>query len=95
VPEGTPVKAAQDGVVKYAGTATRDGNHVLVQHRNGLATTYTHLSELLVKVDDTVKRGQVIARSGQTGVVSSPQLHFEVRKGSTPIDPMPLLGSPG
>jgi murein DD-endopeptidase MepM/ murein hydrolase activator NlpD len=92
VPEGTPVKAAEEGVVTYAGSAIkRYGNLVLVRHPNGYSTTYAHLGELLVKRNDTVKRGQVIAHSGQSGGVSSPQLHFEVRKGSTPVDPMPFL----
>jgi len=96
VPEGTPVKAAEDGVVTYAGNAIkRYGNLVLVRHPNGYTTTYAHLSELLVKRNDMVKRGQVIARSGQTGGVSSPQLHFEVRKGSTPVDPVPFLDRGG
>ncbi|MGP0091315.1 MAG: peptidoglycan DD-metalloendopeptidase family protein [Xanthobacteraceae bacterium] len=96
VPEGTPIKAAEDGVVTYAGNAIkRYGNLVLVKHPNGYSTIYAHLSELLVKRDDTVKRGQVIARSGQSGGVSSPQLHFEVRKGSTPVDPMPFLDRGG
>jgi murein DD-endopeptidase MepM/ murein hydrolase activator NlpD len=96
VPEGTPVKAAEDGVVTYAGNAIkRYGNLVLVHHANGYTTTYAHLSELLVKRNDTVKRGQEIARSGQTGGVSKPQLHFEVRRGSTPVDPMPFLDRGG
>jgi murein DD-endopeptidase MepM/ murein hydrolase activator NlpD len=82
--------------VTYAGNAIkRYGNLVLVRHPNGYTTTYAHLSELLVKRNDTVKRGQVIARSGQTGGVSSPQLHFEVRKGSTPVDPVPFLDRGG
>ena len=96
VPEGTPTKAAEDGVVTYAGNAIkRYGNLVLVRHPNGYTTTYAHLSELLVKRNDPVKRGQVIARSGQTGGVTSPQLHFEVRKGSTPVDPVPFLDRGG
>lgn len=96
VPEGTPIKAAEDGVVTYAGNAIkRYGNLVLVRHANNYSTTYAHLSEVLVKRNDTVKRGQVIARSGQTGGVSSPQLHFEVRKGSTAVDPVPFLDRGG
>src|SRR5581483_6821445 len=92
VPEGTPVKAADDGVVAYAGNELKGyGNLVLVRHSNGLVTAYAHASELLVKRGDSIKRGQVIAKSGQTGNVSSPQLHFEVRKGTTPVDPMQYL----
>jgi len=92
VPEGTPVKAADDGTVAYAGNELKGyGNLVLIRHANGYVTAYAHASELLVKRGDTVKRGQVIAKSGQTGNVTSPQLHFEVRKGATPVDPMQHL----
>jgi len=92
VPEGTPVKAAEDGVVAYAGNELKGyGNLVLVRHSNGFVTAYAHASELLVKRGDEVKRGQVIAKSGQTGNVTAPQLHFEIRKGSTPVDPAQYL----
>jgi murein DD-endopeptidase MepM/ murein hydrolase activator NlpD len=92
VPEGTPVKAAEDGVVAYAGNELKGyGNLVLVRHSNGYVSAYANASELLVKRGDTVKRGQTIARAGQTGNVSSPQLHFEIRKGSTPVDPTKYL----
>jgi murein DD-endopeptidase MepM/ murein hydrolase activator NlpD len=92
VPEGTPVKASEDGVVAYSGNELKGyGNLVLVRHGNGHVTAYAHASELLVKRGDSVKRGQVIAKSGQTGNVSSPQLHFEIRKGATPVDPMQFL----
>jgi murein DD-endopeptidase MepM/ murein hydrolase activator NlpD len=92
VPEGTPVKAAEDGVVAYAGNELKGyGNLVLVRHSNGYVTAYAHASEILVKRGDQVKRGQVIARSGQTGNVSSPQLHFEIRKGANPVDPTQYL----
>ena len=92
VPEGTPVKAAEDGVVAYAGNELKGyGNLVLIRHPNGYVTAYAHAKELLVKRGDSVKRGQVIANSGQTGNVDTPQLHFEVRKGPAPLDPMPLL----
>jgi murein DD-endopeptidase MepM/ murein hydrolase activator NlpD len=92
VPEGTPVKAAEDGVVAYSGNELKGyGNLVLVRHANGYVTAYAHASELLVKRGDTIKRGQVIAKSGQSGEVSSPQLHFEIRKGSNPVDPLQFL----
>ncbi|RZN31509.1 LysM peptidoglycan-binding domain-containing M23 family metallopeptidase [Bradyrhizobium sp. Leo121] len=92
VPEGTPVKAAEDGVVAYSGNELKGyGNLVLVRHSNGYVTAYAHASELLVKRGDTIKRGQVIAKSGQSGEVSSPQLHFEIRKGSSPVDPLQFL----
>jgi murein DD-endopeptidase MepM/ murein hydrolase activator NlpD len=96
VPENTPIKAADDGVVAYAGNELKTyGNLVLVRHPNGYVTAYAHASEILVKRDEPVKRGQIIAKAGQTGNVSSPQLHFEIRKGSTPVDPAPFLDKGG
>ena len=92
VPEGTPVKAADDGVVAYAGNELKGyGNLVLIRHANGFVSAYANASELMVKRGDTIKRGQVIAHAGQTGNVTSPQLHFEIRKGSTPVDPTKYL----
>jgi len=92
VPEGTPVKAAEDGVVAYSGNELKGyGNLILVRHSNGYVTAYAHASELLVKRGDTIKRGQIIAKSGQTGEAGSPQLHFEIRKGSSPVDPLQFL----
>ena len=81
VPEGTPVKAAENGVVIYAGDGLKDfGNTVLVRHDDGLVTVYGHASELQVKRGEKVKRGQEIARSGMSGTTDAPKLHFEVRK---------------
>jgi murein DD-endopeptidase MepM/ murein hydrolase activator NlpD len=92
VPENTPVKAAEDGVVAYAGNELKGyGNLVLVRHSNGYVTAYAHTKELLVKRGDPVKRGQVIAKSGQSGNVNAPQLHFEIRKGASPVDPTKFL----
>jgi murein DD-endopeptidase MepM/ murein hydrolase activator NlpD len=92
VPEGTPIKAAEDGVVAYAGNELKGyGNLVLIRHSGGFVSAYAHASEILAKRGDQIKRGQVIARSGQTGNVTSPQLHFEIRKGATPVDPMQFL----
>jgi murein DD-endopeptidase MepM/ murein hydrolase activator NlpD len=92
VPEGTPVKAAEDGVVAYAGNELKGyGNLVLIRHANGYVSAYANAKELLVKRGDSIKRGQVIAHAGQTGNVTSPQLHFEIRKGSTPVDPTKYL----
>ncbi len=97
VPEGTPIKAAEDGVVAYAGNELKGyGNLVLIRHANGFVSAYANAKELLVKRGDNIKRGQVIANAGQTGNVTSPQLHFEIRKGSTPVDPTKYLsGSAG
>jgi murein DD-endopeptidase MepM/ murein hydrolase activator NlpD len=92
VPEGTPIKAAEDGVVAYSGNELKGyGNLVLVRHSNGYVTAYAHASELMVKRGETIKRGQVIGKSGQSGEVTSPQLHFEIRKGSSPVDPLQFL----
>lgn len=92
VPEGTEVKASDDGVVAYSGSELKGfGNLVLIRHSNGWVTAYAHNSALNVKRGDTVRRGQIIAKSGSTGNVSSPQLHFEVRKGAQTVDPMKHL----
>ena len=94
VPEGTAVRAAEDGVVAYAGNELKGyGNLILIRHGDGFVTAYAHASEIMVKRNDTVRRGQVIAKSGQTGNVTSPQLHFEIRKGSSPVDPAQFLPS--
>jgi murein DD-endopeptidase MepM/ murein hydrolase activator NlpD len=92
VPEGTPIKSADDGVVIYAGDGLKKfGNLVLVRHVNDYVTAYAHAKELQVKRGDQIKRGDVIGASGQTGSVSTPQLYFEVRRNSVPLDPLPLL----
>jgi murein DD-endopeptidase MepM/ murein hydrolase activator NlpD len=92
VPEGTPVRAAESGIVAYAGSELKGyGNLILIKHDNNFVSAYAHNSELLVKRGDQIRRGQVIANSGRTGNVNAPQLHFEIRKGSDPIDPMPYL----
>jgi murein DD-endopeptidase MepM/ murein hydrolase activator NlpD len=92
VPEGTPVKAAEGGTIAYAGEELKGyGKLVLVRHDNGYVSAYAHNGELNVKRGDKVSRGQTIAKSGATGNVTSPQLHFELRKGSTPVDPTKYL----
>jgi murein DD-endopeptidase MepM/ murein hydrolase activator NlpD len=92
LPEGTAVKAAESGVVAYAGSELKNlGNLVLIRHPNGYVSAYAHNGDLEVKRGDSVKRGQTIAKSGQSGAVQSPQLHFELRKGSTPVDPTQYL----
>ncbi len=92
LPEGTAVKAAEAGVVAYAGNELKGyGNIVLIKHPNGFVSVYANNGDLSVKRGDAVKRGQLIAKSGQSGNVSSPQLHFELRKGSTPVDPTEFL----
>lgn len=92
VPEGTPVKAAENGVVIYAGNGLKEfGNTVLVRHEDGLVTVYGHASSLEVTRGQKVKRGQEIALSGMSGTTDSPKLHFEVRKNSAPVDPRKFL----
>jgi murein DD-endopeptidase MepM/ murein hydrolase activator NlpD len=92
VPNGTPVKAAENGVVIYAGDGLKEfGNTVLVRHESGLVTVYGYASELDVKRGQTVKRGQQIALSGMSGDADSPMLHFEVRKNSAPVNPNTYL----
>jgi murein DD-endopeptidase MepM/ murein hydrolase activator NlpD len=92
VPSGTSVRAAENGVVVYSGDGLKGyGNLVLIKHPNGFVTAYGNNGELDVKRGEQVKRGQVIAKSGDTGNVNSPQLHFELRKGSTPVDPTSYL----
>lgn len=91
-PRGTTVKASENGVVAYAGNEIRGfGNLLLVKHTGGWVTAYAHNDKLLVKRGDKVKKGQSIAQVGSTGSVSSPQLHFELRKGSSAVDPKKYL----
>jgi murein DD-endopeptidase MepM/ murein hydrolase activator NlpD len=92
-PAGAPVLAAADGTVAYAGNELRGfGYMILIRHDGGYVTAYAHNASLLVKKGEKVKRGQTIARVGQTGAVFGPQLHFEIRKGTQPVDPMTFLG---
>lgn len=87
-PRGAPVRAADAGTVAYAGNELRGfGNLLLIRHTNGFVTAYAHTDQILVKRGDTVKRGQIVARVGNTGGVPSPQLHFEVRHGRRSMDP--------
>ena len=91
-PQGTEIHATEGGRVAYAGNELKGyGNLVLIRHDNGWVSAYAHAEEILVKRDDVVKRGQVIAKAGKTGTVDQPQLHFELRQGARPVDPMPHL----
>ena len=88
VPQGTSVQAAENGVVAYAGNELKGyGNLVLIRHANNWVSAYANNEELLVKRGDKVRRGQIIAKAGATGAVNQPQVHFELRKGSRPVDP--------
>jgi murein DD-endopeptidase MepM/ murein hydrolase activator NlpD len=92
MPTGTPIKAAENGVVIYSGDGLKEyGKTVLIRHDDGLVTVYAHANELHVKRGDKIARGQVIASSGMSGVAKTPRLHFEVRKNASPVDPMAYL----
>jgi len=93
VPVGTDIKASEKGTVAYAGDELQGyGNLILIRHANGYVSVYAHLARIIASRGDTVRRGQVIAKAGKTGSVKQPQLHFELRQGAKPIDPMPYLG---
>ncbi|MBT9370351.1 M23 family metallopeptidase [Rhizobium sp. CSW-27] len=92
VPEGTPIKAAENGVVIYAGNGLKQlGNTVLVRHDDGKVTVYGHAASISVSRGQKVQRGQTIALSGMSGDAKRPQVHFEVRKDATPVNPMTFL----
>ena len=94
VKKGTPVRAAENGVVVYAGNELRGfGNLVLLRHQGGWLTAYGHNQALVVKVGDVVRQGQPIARSGSTGNITRPQLHFEIRRGRKAVNPSRLLAT--
>ncbi|MEO1251224.1 MAG: peptidoglycan DD-metalloendopeptidase family protein [Pseudomonadota bacterium] len=91
-PAGTPVRAAADGEVVYRGSELDGfGNLLLVKHTDGFVTAYAHNDGMLVKKGDVVRKGQVIAKVGQTGAVETPQLHFEIRQKLKSVDPIALL----
>jgi murein DD-endopeptidase MepM/ murein hydrolase activator NlpD len=91
-PRGSAIRAAEAGSVVYAGNELRGfGNLLLIRHKDGWITAYAHADELMVKRGDEVMRGQTIARVGSTGGVSTPQLHFEIRRGSRPLNPRDYL----
>ncbi len=88
---GTAIRAAASGTVSYADNLNGYGNLLLIKHSNGYVTAYAHAEKLLVGRGDFVSKGQVIGYAGQTGDVTSPQLHFEIRNGTTPVDPQRYL----
>lgn len=93
-PEGAAVRAAENGQVIYVGSGVEGyGNLILIRHPNGYVSAYAHLKDMSVAKGDVVNRGDNIGSAGMTGGVSRPQLHFELRKGATPVDPLPLLAS--
>ena len=91
-PTGTPILAAEAGVVAYVGEDIDTfGNLTLIRHADGWVTAYGHAEAILVVEGESVSRGQVLGRVGQSGAVSSPQLHFELRRGTEPVDPLAYL----
>ncbi len=86
-PAGTPILAAADGVVRFSGARGGYGNVVIVSHPDGTETRYAHCRDLGVRVGEAVAAGQAIATVGSSGRSTGPHLHFEVRRGGTPIDP--------
>jgi murein DD-endopeptidase MepM/ murein hydrolase activator NlpD len=85
---GDPVNAAADGEVVYAGNELQGyGELVLVRHEGGWVTAYAHNSVLRVSVGQQVRQGEMIAEAGSSGAADRPQLHFEIRRGVTPVDP--------
>lgn len=90
--EGEPIWSAAAGEVVYAGSSVADyGNMVILRHSNGWMSAYGHASDLLVKKGDSLKQGDLIGYVGQSGNVTEPQLHFGIRKGEKPVDPLGLL----
>jgi murein DD-endopeptidase MepM/ murein hydrolase activator NlpD len=90
--EGAEIRAAESGVVVYAGNELQGfGNLVLLRHAGEWMTAYGHASAVLVRRGEVVRRGQVIARVGRTGNVSRSQLHFEIRRNDKAVDPMRYL----
>jgi murein DD-endopeptidase MepM/ murein hydrolase activator NlpD len=92
---GSPVVAAADGTVVTAGEEGGYGRVVRLQHGQGTVTVYAHLSEVLVEVGQAVQAGSPIAREGNSGHSTGPHLHFEVRIGDVPVDPVPWLRERG
>ncbi len=91
-PAGTSVRSAENGIVAYAGNELQGfGNLLLIKHAGGWMTAYAHVGKLLVRRGQRVRRGQTVAKVGRTGNVSKPQLHFEIRRGDQPVNPMKYL----
>ncbi|MGK2877672.1 MAG: murein hydrolase activator EnvC family protein [Solirubrobacterales bacterium] len=91
VPVGTAVRAADSGTVRIAGSMGGYGLYICIQHTASMSTCYGHNSRLMVSVGQSVKQGQVIAASGNTGASTGPHVHFEVRINGTQVDPMGYL----
>jgi murein DD-endopeptidase MepM/ murein hydrolase activator NlpD len=92
---GTPIRAAESGVVRFVGWMGGYGRLIVVAHANGLETSYSHLSSMLVALGQKVVRGDILGRMGNTGWSTGPHLLFEVRRNGVPIDPIPFLRERG
>jgi murein DD-endopeptidase MepM/ murein hydrolase activator NlpD len=90
-PPGTPIFATGDGQVRRAGVAGGYGNMVEIQHGEGLVTRYGHMDTIAVAVGQAVTAGTVIGTLGTTGDSTGPHVHYEIRRGDQPVDPMPFL----
>lgn len=88
---GTPVRAAESGIIRFVGWMGGYGRLVVVTHANGLETSYSHLSAMVVALGQRVARGQVVGRMGSTGWSTGPHLFFEVRRNGVAVDPTPFL----
>ncbi len=91
IPLGSEVMASKDGIVEEAQWNNSYGYYILIDHGNGYETRYAHLSEMLAAVGQTVKQGEVIARSGSTGNSTGPHLHFEVLRDGTQVEPLDFV----
>jgi len=92
VPLGTPVHASADGVVAYVGSDIQSlGGLVILKHGDGWTSVYGHAGDLLVQRGQAVRKGQTIALSGESGATDRPALHFELRQGRDPINPLTRL----
>lgn len=92
-PEGTNIVAVEDGIVSFAGNKGGYGKAVIIDHGNGIESLYAHCSKLLVKRNEHVKRGDVIAKVGSTGLSTGAHLHFEIRVNNKAVDPLPYISS--
>jgi murein DD-endopeptidase MepM/ murein hydrolase activator NlpD len=91
-PQGTPVKTTADGIVSYSGSSEGSGNTVVIEHGHGFSTAYAHNLRNLVRVGQRVKREDVIAITGSTGISTGPHVHYEIWKNGRHVNPKAYLG---
>ncbi len=91
-PVGTAIRASADGVVSYKGDGLKGyGNLLLIRHAGDYVTAYAHAGSFIVARGNKVMKGQIVGYTGRSGDVDAPQLHFEIRHDTTPVNPRPLL----